>query len=103
MGRLSCTEHITHHKPLHVLHVCQIYRCGGRQERNFLRDHFLSRQSMIQIDDMRRQFKDLLRDIGFVTVSPVTLPQHNITAMHCDSRKLRQSALHVVLHRTVHC
>lgn len=40
--------------------------CGSRAEREYIRDHFLSRQTLIMVEDMRRQFSDLLRDIGFI-------------------------------------
>lgn len=40
--------------------------CGSRAEREYLRDHFLSRQTLVMVEDMRRQFCGLLRDIGFI-------------------------------------
>lgn len=40
--------------------------CGARAEREYLRDHFLSRQTLLMVEDMRRQFRGLLRDVGFV-------------------------------------
>ncbi|CAB1116381.1 unnamed protein product [Ectocarpus sp. CCAP 1310/34] len=40
--------------------------CGSRAEREYLRDHFLSRQTLVMVEDMRRQFRGLLRDIGFI-------------------------------------
>ncbi|CAN0504069.1 unnamed protein product, partial [Discosporangium mesarthrocarpum] len=40
--------------------------CGSRAENEFLRDHFLSRHTLNLVHDMRRQFRSLLRDVGFI-------------------------------------
>eukprot|EP00752_Nemacystus_decipiens_P017599 g15772.t1 len=40
--------------------------CGSRAEREYIRDHFLSRQTLVMVEEMRRQFRGLLRDIGFI-------------------------------------
>lgn len=40
--------------------------CGSRAEREYIRDHFLSRQTLVMVEEMRRQFRSLLRDIGFI-------------------------------------
>jgi len=39
---------------------------GDRSAQTFLRDNFLSRLTLFQIEDLRRQFTDLLIDIGFL-------------------------------------
>ncbi|CAM9250154.1 unnamed protein product, partial [Laminaria digitata] len=40
--------------------------CGSRAEREYIRDHFLSRQTLVMVEEMRKQFRGLLRDIGFI-------------------------------------
>ena len=49
---------------------------GDRSSQAFLRDNFLSRLTLFQMEDLRRQFTDLLIDIGF-------LPKK----FRCDNRK----------------
>ena len=39
---------------------------GEKATQVFLRDSFLSRLTLIQMEDLRRQFSDLLKDIGFL-------------------------------------
>ena len=39
---------------------------GDRSSQSFLRDNFLSRLTLFQMEDLRRQFTDLLIDIGFL-------------------------------------
>ncbi|CAN0418654.1 unnamed protein product, partial [Hapterophycus canaliculatus] len=34
--------------------------CGSRAEREYIRDHFLSRQTLVMVEEMRRQFRGLL-------------------------------------------
>ncbi|CAM9733911.1 unnamed protein product [Chrysoparadoxa australica] len=40
--------------------------CGKRYEREFLREHFLSMQTLHMIDEVRSQLRGLLKDTGFV-------------------------------------
>lgn len=49
---------------------------GDRSSQAFLRDNFLSRLTLFQMEDLRRQFTDLLIDIGF-------LPKK----FRCDNRR----------------
>ena len=45
----------------------QIRRQGAKVEWAFLNDNFLSRNTLLMIDDLRHQFRSLLGDIGFLS------------------------------------
>ncbi|CAM9706751.1 unnamed protein product, partial [Phaeothamnion confervicola] len=62
---LSYSDHLTVLKAYDAWQIAR--KCGARVERNFLHEKFLSRQTMTMIDDVRRQLRDLLRGIGFVS------------------------------------
>ncbi|KAG5188233.1 hypothetical protein JKP88DRAFT_267647 [Tribonema minus] len=72
---LANSDHMTLLKAYDAWQMAR--RCGSRQERDFIRDHFLSRFTLIQMEEMRRQFRDLLRDIGFVSGPALPQPKRN--------------------------
>jgi ATP-dependent RNA helicase DHX36 len=62
---LFCSDHIA---LLKAFESWQEAKRAGR-ERNFCWENFLSSNTLQMMDDMRRQFQDLLSDIGFLDKS----------------------------------
>ena len=63
--RSTCGSRPLPPPPLPLLFLAFLWFLG-RAEREYIRDHFLSRQTLVMVEEMRRQFRGLLRDIGFI-------------------------------------